>query len=79
MKSPDNKIPYTTINGTHDDRNVDNPTGTETDGINWWTNGFWGGMMWLMHHETGNEKYKEIAKSRKTVGPMLRRILRAAS
>lgn len=56
-----NKIPYTTINGTHDDRNLDNPTGTETDGINWWTNGFWGGMMWLMHHETGNEKYKEIA------------------
>jgi unsaturated chondroitin disaccharide hydrolase len=56
-----NKIPYTTINGTHDDRNTDNPTGTETDGINWWTNGFWGGMMWLMHHETGNVKYKEIA------------------
>lgn len=56
-----NKIPYTTINGTHDDHNVDNPTDTETDGINWWTNGFWGGMMWLMHHETGNEKYKEIA------------------
>ncbi|KRE36279.1 glycoside hydrolase family 88 protein [Paenibacillus sp. Soil724D2] len=56
------KIPYTTINGTHDNRNVDNPTVTETDGINWWTNGFWGGMMWLMHHETGNEKYKEIAQ-----------------
>jgi len=55
------KIPYTTIKGTHDDRTVDNPTGTETDGINWWTNGFWGGMMWLMHHETGNEKYMEIA------------------
>ncbi|ACT00642.1 glycoside hydrolase family 88 protein [Paenibacillus sp. JDR-2] len=56
-----NKIPYTTINGTHDDRAVDNPSGYDTDGINWWTNGFWGGMMWLMHHETGNEKYKEIA------------------
>ncbi|CAN7381653.1 glycoside hydrolase family 88 protein [Paenibacillus sp. LjRoot153] len=56
------KIPFTTINGTHDNRIVDNPTGTETDGINWWTNGFWGGMMWLMHHETGNEKYKEIAQ-----------------
>lgn len=56
-----NKIPYTTINGTHDDRNFDNPTDTETDEINWWTNGFWGGMLWLMHHETGNEKYKEIA------------------
>lgn len=56
-----NKIPYTTINGTHDDRTVDNPTGTVADGISWWTNGFWGGMMWLMYHETGQEKYKEIA------------------
>lgn len=56
------KIPYTTINGTHDNRIVDNPTGTETDEINWWTNGFWGGMMWLMHHDTGNDKYKEIAQ-----------------
>ncbi len=55
------KIPYTTMNGTHDNRIEDNPSGTETDGINWWTNGFWGGMMWLMYHETGNEKYKEIA------------------
>ncbi|WP_141504256.1 glycoside hydrolase family 88 protein [Paenibacillus luteus] len=56
-----NKIPYTTVNGVHDDRNVDNPSDNITDGINWWTNGFWGGMMWLMHHETGNEKYKAIA------------------
>jgi len=55
------KIPYTTINGTHDNRIVGNSTDPETDGINWWTNGFWGGMMWLMYHETGNEKYKEIA------------------
>jgi unsaturated chondroitin disaccharide hydrolase len=56
-----NKIPYTTLNGTHDNRIVDNPLGVISDGINWWTNGFWGGMMWLMYHQTGNEKYKEIA------------------
>jgi unsaturated chondroitin disaccharide hydrolase len=56
-----NKIPYTTVNGTHDDRAMHNPSGFDADGICWWTNGFWGGMMWLMHHETGNEKYKEIA------------------
>ncbi|WP_159885655.1 glycoside hydrolase family protein [Paenibacillus puerhi] len=48
------KIPYTTINGTHDDRSL-------TD-IDWWTNGIWGGMMWLMHHVTGDNKYKEIAE-----------------
>ncbi|SDG10418.1 unsaturated chondroitin disaccharide hydrolase [Fontibacillus panacisegetis] len=57
-----NKIPYTTINGMHDDKSVDNPSADVADGINWWTNGFWGGMLWLMFHETGNEKYKEIAQ-----------------
>jgi unsaturated chondroitin disaccharide hydrolase len=55
------KIPYTTIDGTHDDRSAENQAWNIDDGINWWTNGFWGGMMWLMHHETGNAKYKEIA------------------
>ncbi|MEY8745820.1 hypothetical protein AB9M62_42045 [Bacillales bacterium AN1005] len=33
-KSKD-KIPYTTINGVHDDRSVQNPSGTHADGINW--------------------------------------------
>lgn len=56
------KIPYTTDNGTYDDRSTVNPSGDEADGICWWTNGFWGGMMWLMHHETGLDKYKEIAE-----------------
>ena len=42
-----NKIPYTTIDGVHDDK-----TGK---GITWWTNGFWGGMMWLMYKATCNE------------------------
>lgn len=57
-----NKIPYTTIEGTYDDRSAINPTGDEADGICWWTNGFWGGIMWLMYHETALEKYKEIAQ-----------------
>ncbi|ASA23488.1 glycoside hydrolase family 88 protein [Paenibacillus donghaensis] len=57
-----NKIPYTVVNGVHDDRSVDNPSCLDADGICWWTNGFWGGILWLMHHETGNEKYQEIAK-----------------
>lgn len=56
-----NKIPYTTVNGAYDDRSVENPSGDVADGICWWTNGFWGGMMWLMYHETRDEKYKEIA------------------
>lgn len=56
------KIPYTTLNGVHDDRATVNPSGDDADGICWWTNGFWGGMLWLMYHETGQEKYKEIAQ-----------------
>jgi len=48
-----NKLPSTTINGVHDDKK-------ETD-ITWWTNGFWGGMMWLMYKATGNEEYKKTA------------------
>lgn len=55
------KIPYTTIDGTHDNRDDSNkPSGTADD-LNWWTNGFWGGMMWLMYQETGEERYAQIA------------------
>ncbi|HWT76584.1 MAG TPA: glycoside hydrolase family 88 protein [Mobilitalea sp.] len=57
-----NKIPYTTVNGTHDDYNNSDREHRMNDGLNWWTNGFWGGMMWLMYHETGDMKYAEIAK-----------------
>lgn len=48
------KLPYTTVDGVHDDR-------TKTD-VTWWTNGFWGGMMWLMYEATGNEEYKKTAE-----------------
>lgn len=50
-----NKLPYSTINGVHDNR-------AETE-IDRWTNGFWGGMMWLMYNETKNEEYKVTALS----------------
>lgn len=32
------------------------------DGINWWTNGFWGGTMWLMYQDTKEEKYTQTAR-----------------
>jgi len=35
------KLPFTTVNGVHDNKMDTNPC--------WWTNGFWGGMMWLMY------------------------------
>lgn len=48
-----NKLPYTTINGVHDEVGYGQ--------IDWWTNGFWGGMMWLMYSQTKNDVYKETA------------------
>lgn len=53
VKSRD-KIPYTTEGGVHDNW-------AEKD-ITWWTNGFWGGMMWLLYDATGNEEYRKTAE-----------------
>lgn len=47
-----NKFPLYSINGVHDS---DMRT-------NWWTNGFWGGMNWLMYDATGNENYRVTAE-----------------
>lgn len=47
------KIPYTTINGVHDNRMLIDPC--------WWTNGFWSGIMWHMYYGTKNDTYKKTA------------------
>lgn len=48
------KIPYTTTkDGVFDD--------CSDEKIVWWTNGFWGGLMWQMYHATKDEMYREIA------------------
>ena len=48
------KIPYTTDKyGRFDDK-----SGKD---ICWWTNGFWGGEMWLLYKLTENEMYKKEA------------------
>ncbi|MFT4106619.1 MAG: glycoside hydrolase family 88 protein [Lacrimispora sp.] len=57
-----NKIPYTTIHGVHDDKSSKTQEFSLDDGINWWTNGFWGGMLWQMYHKTGNERYVDMAR-----------------
>ena len=49
------KIPYTTVNGVFDDRSG------EKD-ICWWTNGFWGGIMWQLWYATKDPLYQELAK-----------------
>ena len=55
VKSRD-KIPYTTKGGVHDSR-------TEGKDIIWWTNGFWGALMWVMYAGTKKECYLETGKS----------------
>lgn len=47
-------LPYTTVDGRFDDWNKKN--------VCWWTNGFWGGMMWQLYKATGNELYREVAE-----------------
>ena len=57
------KIPYTTDeNGNYDDRSDMSRSWRIDDGLNWWTNGFWGGIMWLLYQDTGEEKYARIAR-----------------
>lgn len=48
------KLPYSAVDGIHDDRGGADPA--------WWTNGFWGGMMWLMYHATGYDDYRATAQ-----------------
>ena len=56
------KIPYTTgAGGSYDDRSDESRSWGMDNGLNWWTNGFWGGIMWLLYQDTGEEKYREIA------------------
>lgn len=56
-------IPYTTdANGNYDDRSSEEKEWNHDDGLNWWTNGFWGGIMWLLYQDTQEEKYAQIAR-----------------
>lgn len=48
------KLPYTTVNGVHDNKLTDDPV--------WWTNGFWGALMWIMYIGTGKEEYRITAE-----------------
>lgn len=48
------KLPYTAIDHVFDDKTKDN--------VCWWTNGFYGGMLWLLYKETADEEYKKAAE-----------------
>lgn len=53
------KIPFQSENGLHLDMQAG---GMPHWTINWWTNGFWPGLMWLMYAGTNREVYKETAE-----------------
>lgn len=60
------KIPYTTVDGTYDNRAGEGEFRID-DGKNWWTNGFFSGIMWLMYHETKEERYAHIARKTEVI------------
>lgn len=49
-------MPYTTDDqGRFIDLSTKDPT--------WWTNGFWGGLMWQLYHVTGTQVYRDNAET----------------
>lgn len=53
-----NKIPYSCIDGIHDDCSLWGNNRRPDQ----WTNGFWAGMLWMMYASTKEDKYKSIAE-----------------
>lgn len=59
------KIPYTTdANGNYDDRSEEKEWLAD-DGLNWWTNGFWGGIMWLLYQDTERSDMRILQGNRR--------------
>jgi unsaturated chondroitin disaccharide hydrolase len=47
-------IPYIALNGRYTDKGKEE--------LDWWTNGFWPGILWLMYADTKDEKYLKAAR-----------------
>ena len=56
------KLPSTSINGIHDNKREYSLYGL-AGGVNWWTNGFFAGIMWQMYYETKDIKFADIASN----------------
>jgi len=50
-----NKIPYIPTDGKYTDKGDDN--------VSWWTNGFWGGILWQLYNTTGKDLYRQTANN----------------
>lgn len=46
-------LPYTSVGGRY---------AGHKDGVNWWTNGFWAGLMWLLYARTNNALFRQTAE-----------------
>lgn len=57
-----NHIPYIATDGRYTTFKDETGGIANADGIAWWTNGFWPGMMWQMHQATGRDLYKVEAE-----------------
>jgi unsaturated chondroitin disaccharide hydrolase len=51
-----NGIPYIPKDGRYHDLDT-------SDGIFWWTNGFWPGMLWQMYNATKDESFRQSAEA----------------
>ncbi|MDB5083175.1 MAG: glycosyl hydrolase family 88 [Bacilli bacterium] len=52
VKQMGDKSPHVSAAGVYDDMRVD-----------WWTSGFWPGLLWVMHDMTGKQHYRDAAWS----------------
>lgn len=55
------KIPARAVGGVHDNK-ADGGQYPPDDGLCWWTNGFWAGMLWQAYHATGQANYLQTAR-----------------
>ena len=55
------KLPARAIGGVHDDKS-DGAACNPDDGLAWWTNGFWAGILWQAYKDTGDGAYAKIAR-----------------
>ena len=55
------KLPARAVDGVHDDKGDGAPRSPD-DGLCWWTNGFWAGMLWQAYKATGEDAYLTTAR-----------------
>lgn len=60
------KVPARNINGVHNNK-ADGAQYPPDDGVAWWTNGFWAGVMWLQYRRTKQLCFAQTARFTESV------------